>query len=332
MTIESLLSVENLKVHFPLKRSFAQVVTRQERRYVRAVDGVSFSLQKGKTLAIVGESGCGKTTLGKAIVRLHEPNEGRIFFKDRNVTHSSEWRDRKLRKEIQYIFQNPYASLNPKTTVLETVRRPMEIFGLHDKARRTHHALQLLGMTGISASQALRYPHEFSGGQRQRIAIARSLAVEPSIIIADEPTSALDVSIQCQILDLLSELQERLGLTMLFISHDLGVVDFIADEVIIMYLGHIVETGETRKVFRAPAHPYSRALIDALPRRGSTRHLARTKLKGFIPSPIDPPSGCLLHPRCPFAQEICRSERPEMRQLGEGRSAACHFAGELDFT
>lgn len=330
MQPETLLRVDDLKVHFPLRQSLLDVVTRKERRYVRAVDGVSFSVPRGKTLAVVGESGCGKTTLGRSIVRLNTPVGGRIQFRGKDVSGDAAWRDRSLRKDIQYIFQNPYASLHPKATVLEIVRRPMDIFKLHDPAKRDARALELLAMTGIAAAHASRYPHEFSGGQRQRIAIARALAVEPDLIIADEPTSALDVSIQCQILDLLADLQRQLGLSMVFISHDLGVVNFIADEVMIMYLGKIVETGDTRAVFKTPAHPYSRALIDALPRRGSSRHTARVKLKGYIPSPINPPQGCLLHPRCPFAQDICRAERPEMRPVGAGRLAACHFAGEFD--
>ena len=278
----------------------------------------------------MGESGCGKTTLGRSIVRLTTPVGGRMQFRNRDISASAAWVDGKLRKEIQYIFQNPYASLNPKATVLDTVRRPLDIFGLYHEHQRDRRALELLAMTGIAAAQATRYPHEFSGGQRQRIAIARALAVEPSLIIADEPTSALDVSIQCQILDLLADLRRHLALSMIFISHDLGVVNFISDDVIIMYLGQVVERGHTRKIFRAPAHPYSRALLDALPRRGSSRHQARVKLKGYIPSPINPPSGCLLHPRCPFAQERCRVEAPPMRQVSEGQFAACHFAGQLE--
>ncbi len=325
-----LLRVENLKVHFPLKQSVPDIIARKKPQYVRAVDGVSFSVQKGKTLAVVGESGCGKTTLGRSIVRLINPVNGRIYFRGQDISQAAAWKDGALRKEIQYIFQNPYASLNPKATALEIVRRPMDIFGLHDKSQRDRRALQLLGMTGIAMSQSMRYPHEFSGGQRQRISIARALAVEPSLIIADEPTSALDVSIQCQILDLLAELQRHLDLSMLFISHDLGVVEFISDDVMVMYLGHVVETGNTRKIFCAPAHPYSRALVDALPRRGSSRHEARVKLKGYIPSPINPPHGCLLHPRCQFAQDICRRERPVAQPAGDGHLAACHFAGQLE--
>lgn len=324
----AILQVKDLKIHFPLKQTMVQTLTKQPKRYVKAVDGVSFEIPEGKTLAVVGESGCGKTTLGRSLVRLNRPVSGEIIYQGQNINCDEAWADNRLRKEIQYIFQNPYASLNPKMTILETVRRPLEIFDLCDKADRDRRALELLSMTGISKAQANRYPHEFSGGQRQRICIARALAVEPKLLIADEPTSALDVSIQCQILDLLTGLQKELGLTMLFISHDLGVVNYISDEVLIMYLGHIMEKGNTHEIFKNPAHPYSKALLEALPRRGSARHEAKVKLEGYIPSPIDPPKGCLLHPRCPYATERCAMERPEMRCLADGRSAACHLVEE----
>lgn len=322
----AILQVKDLKIHFPLKQTLAQTLTHQPKRYVKAVDGVSFEIPQGKTLAIVGESGCGKTTLGRSLVRLNTPISGEILYQGQNIACDAAWTDNSLRKEIQYIFQNPYASLNPKMTILETVRRPLDIFNLYDSADRDRRALDLLSMTGISKAQANRYPHEFSGGQRQRICIARALAVEPKLLIADEPTSALDVSIQCQILDLLTSLQKELGLTMLFISHDLGVVNYISDEVLIMYLGHIMEKGNTYAIFKNPIHPYSKALLEALPRRGSARHEAKVKLQGYIPSPIDPPKGCLLHPRCPYATERCARERPEMHCLADGRSVACHLA------
>lgn len=320
-----ILKVNDLKIHFPLKQTIGEILTRKPKQYVYAVDGVSFEIEEGKTLAIVGESGCGKTTLGRSIVHLNRPVSGSIKYNGQEIVDDAAWKTNDLRKDIQYIFQNPYASLNPRMTILETVRRPLDIFNIGDKDRRDERAIQLLEMAGISRLQASRYPHEFSGGQRQRICIARALAVEPKLIIADEPTSALDVSIQCQILDLLMSLQKDLGLTMLFISHDLGVVNYISDEVLIMYLGHIMEKGNTHTIFKDPAHPYSQALLEALPRRGSSRHEARVKLKGYIPSPIDPPKGCLLHPRCPFATEKCLHERPEMQQLPDGRCVACHF-------
>jgi len=320
-----ILQVNDLKIHFPLKRSIVDAITKKPKQYVYAVDGISFEIEEGKTLAIVGESGCGKTTLGRSIVHLNKPVDGSILYNGQEIVEDSAWKTNTLRKDIQYIFQNPYASLNPRMRVIDAVQRPLDIFEIGEKDQREARALELLEMAGISRSQAYRYPHEFSGGQRQRICIARALAVEPKLIIADEPTSALDVSIQCQILDLLMSLQKDLGLTMLFISHDLSVVNYISDEVLIMYLGHIMEKGDTHKIFKDPAHPYAQALLEALPRRGSSRHEARVKLKGYIPSPINPPQGCLLHPRCPFATERCSQERPEMQQLPDGRCVACHF-------
>ena len=322
---EPIMRVENLQVYFPVKRNIKQILTGEEKKSVKAVDGVSFDLIEGKTLALVGESGCGKTTLGKTIVRLNRPINGSIFYDGQNIANDEAWKTNVLRKDIQYVFQDPYASLNPKMTVLDTVKRPMDIFNLYSQDERTDRALALLKKTGISTAQAYRYPHEFSGGQRQRICVARALAVEPKIIIADEPTSALDVSIQCQILDLLTGLQKELGITMLFISHDLGVVNYISDDVLVMYLGHVVEQGNTHEIFKHPAHPYTQALLEALPKRGSSNHTARTKLKGYIPSPIDPPKGCLLHPRCPYATEKCCKVVPEMQPVGEGRMVACHY-------
>jgi dipeptide transport system ATP-binding protein len=320
-----LLQVEDLKIHFPLRRSLWKMVVNEPKKSVKAVDGVSFSIDKGKTLAIVGESGCGKTTLGRSLVGLNTLVGGKILYKGEDISANNAWATNRLRKEIQYIFQNPYASLNPKMTILNTVQRPLEIFSMYDGKHRTERALDILGRTGISPALAFRYPHEFSGGQRQRICIARALAVEPELIIADEPTSALDVSIQCQILDLLMELQRELTLTMLFISHDLGVVDYISDEVIIMYLGHIVEKGNTHAIFKHPAHPYTQALLEALPRRGSSRHQAKLKLEGYISSAIDPPKGCLLHPRCPYAKNICATVPPSMKEVDKDRYVACHF-------
>ena len=321
---DPILQVKNLKVYFPLKRSVVQMITHQPRQYVRAVDGVSFEIGRGQTLAVVGESGCGKTTLAKTLVWLNRPHEGQILYNGRDIATDEAWKTNELRKDIQYIFQNPYGSLNPKMTVLETVKRPLEIFNLYDRNQREKRAIELLQMCGISRAQVSRYPHEFSGGQRQRICIARALAVNPKLLIADEPTSALDVSIQCQILDLLTGLQKEFGVTMLFISHDLGVVNYISDQVLIMYLGHIIERGNTHEIFRKPAHPYSQALLDALPRRGCARHEAKLKLHGYIPSPINPPQGCLLHPRCPYAAEQCAKVCPEMKQLADGRCVACH--------
>ena len=331
MDKDKILRVNNLKVYFPLKRSLIEKIVGAEKTYIKAVDGVSFSIKKGETLAVVGESGCGKTTLGRTLVRLNTPSGGQVLYKGQDIFAEKPQNARKLCKQIQYIFQDPYSSLNPKMSVVETVRRPLEIFNLYEKNEREQRVFQLLNMTGIATNQAYRYPHEFSGGQRQRISIARALAVEPEFVIADEPTSSLDVSIQCQILDLLADLRRELELTILFISHDLGVVNYISDNVVIMYLGHLVESGHTRTVFKHPAHPYTKALLEALPRRGSRRRKRRVKLIGLISSPINPPQGCLLHPRCPFAQPECAERRPVFADIGGGRMAACHFAKEQNF-
>jgi len=325
-----ILTVENLKIHFPLKRTIFERIKNVPAKVVKAVDGVSFSVKEGETLGIVGESGCGKTTIGKAIVGLNPITEGSIYYKGNNITNLKGDERKKLCKEIQYIFQDPYSSLNPQMTVMQIVRRPLEIFNLYDPKDRERRVLSILDMVGISSNQVYRYPHEFSGGQRQRISIARALAVEPSVLIADEPTSALDVSIQCQILDLLTMLRRELKLTMIFISHDLGVINYITDNVAVMYLGHIIESGNTREVFKNPSHPYTKALLEALPIRASTRRIRKIKLEGYIPSPIDPPKGCLLHPRCPFAQQECIQNVPELDYINS-RKVACHYSKTQDF-
>ena len=278
----------------------------------------------------MGESGCGKTTIGKALVRLNPITDGRVRFQGKDIVKCAGDQRKSLCKEIQYIFQDPFSSLNPQMTVMQIVRRPLDVFGLYSKSNRERRVLELLNMVGIAANQVYRFPHEFSGGQRQRISIARALAVEPSVLIADEPTSALDVSIQCQILDLMARLRTELGLTMIFISHDLGVVNHITDRVVVMYLGHVIECGDTRDVFKSPVHPYTKALIEALPIRASTRRTRQIQLQGHIPSPINPPDGCLLHPRCPYMQPECAVRVPEWEQLGT-RSVACHFARTEDF-
>lgn len=328
---DMLLRVEDLKVYFPLRYSLKERIRREPRQYVHAVDGVTFSIPRGGTLGLVGESGCGKSTIGKTLVRLVKPHSGRIYYNGEDITALPADKNREYCKKMQYIFQDPYSSLNPKMTVMEIVQRPMEIFQLYgNKYEREKRVLQILDATGIAASQAQRFPYEFSGGQRQRISIARTLAVEPELIVADEPTSALDVSIQCQILDLLTELQKDFHLTMLFISHDLSVVNYITDNVLIMYLGHYVEQGNTEEVFSNPIHPYTRALLEALPKRGQSACQRNVKLEGYIPSPIHPPSGCLLHPRCPFAQPVCEKQCPESQMVG-GHKVTCHFAENGDF-
>jgi len=325
-----ILSVENLKIHFPLKRTLQDRIKQIPARTVKAVDGVSFSVKQGETYGIVGESGSGKTTVSKGLVRLNPITDGRIFYRREDITTVKNDQKKALCKEIQYIFQDPFSSLNPQMTVMQIVRRPLDIFDLYSKKDRDRRVLALLDMVGIASNQVYRFPHEFSGGQRQRISIARALAVEPSVLIADEPTSALDVSIQCQILDLLTQLRNELGLTMIFVSHDLGVINHITDRVAVMYLGHIIERGNTREVLKNPAHPYTQALLEALPKRASTHRIRRIRLEGYIPSPINPPKGCLLHPRCPYAQQECADRVPEWEQIGT-QAAACHYAKSQDF-
>ena len=314
-----LLDVKDLKVSFSIKKGIS--LFSRDKRCVQAVNGISFSLERGETLAVVGESGCGKTTVGRTIVGLNPPTEGKILFEGQDLGQLSYAQMRPLRRKIQFIFQDPYSSLNPRMTVFQTLQRSMLVNGICTAEEVPKRAHELIRMVGLSEDHLLRFPHEFSGGQRQRICIARALAVHPELIIADEPTAALDVSIQSQILNLLLQLKRELNLTMIFISHDLSVVNYISDRTAVMYLGSIVELGRSREVFADPMHPYTRALLEAVPRKEHGRTERREKLKGSIPSPIDPPSGCTLHPRCPYATERCAVEKPELRSVGERRVA-----------
>jgi oligopeptide transport system ATP-binding protein len=320
-----LLSVRELKVHFPVKQGVLDTLfSKKETPVVKAVDGISFDLERGCTLALVGESGCGKTTTGRALIGLNKPTSGTITF-DGNCIERMDYESlQRLRRKMQFVFQDPYSSLNPRMTVYTTLERSMLLNHICKHNEIRERAEELMRTVGLLPSQLARYPHEFSGGQRQRISVARALAVEPELIIADEPTAALDVSIQCQILNLLLELKERLSLTMIFITHDLSVVNYIADTVAVMYLGKIVEFGPTKKVFRQPSHPYTKALLDALPRRQALQTQRNVKLQGFIPSPVHPPSGCALHPRCPYAREQCTLQEPPLLDRG-GVLAACHL-------
>ena len=317
-----LLEAKGLYKDFPLKN----------RKRVHAVSDVSLRIYRGETLALVGESGCGKSTLGRTLIRLLEATSGEIYFEGANITTMREKEFKPYRRRMQLIFQDPYASLNPRMTVRDIVAEPLKTYKVcQTPEETTRRVLELLTAVGIPGDFLYRYPHQFSGGQRQRIGIARAIALDPSLIVCDEPVSALDVSVQNQILNLLKQLQRDRGLTYLFISHDLSVVRFISDRVCVMFLGCLCEVGETQAVYNKPLHPYTRFLIGAIPKADPhTRDEQRLLLSGEIPSPIDPPDGCRFNTRCPYACERCRKEAPELRQMGD-RWVACHRAGTLDF-
>ncbi len=323
MSQSPLLTVQNLKVHFPVKHGLFSSV----RAYVKAVDDVSFSVGPAETLGLVGESGCGKTTLGRALIRLIEPTAGRVLFEDEDITALSGDALRTRRRKFQMIFQDPYGSLNPRMTVSEIIGEAIDIHHLaKDDEARTARIAQLLRDVGLHPEHASRYPHEFSGGQRQRIGIARALAVQPKLIVCDEPVSALDVSVQAQIINLLQDLQREHGIAYVFIAHDLAVVEHISHRVLVMYLGRVVELGESKEVVNAPLHPYTQALISAVPVVDPDSKHRRILLPGDVPSPINPPSGCPFHPRCPIAEDRCKVEVPALRQISPGHFAACHLA------
>ena len=319
-----LLEVKNVKVHFPVKHGLFSGV----HEFVRAVDGVSFSIEPGETLGLVGESGCGKTTLGRAIVRLVEPTAGSVLLNGEDITLMSGSELRARRRKFQMIFQDPYGSLNPRMTVEQIVGEALDIHKLAgSKQARRKRIAELLEAVGLDPVHAQRYPHEFSGGQRQRIGIARALAVEPELIICDEPVSALDVSVQAQIINLLRDLQQQRGIAYLFIAHDLAVVEHISHRVMVMYLGKIVETADAKTLIREPQHPYTQALISAVPEVDPETKRRRIVLPGDVPSPIHPPPGCPFHPRCPIAEEQCKTEVPAFREVAKNHRAACHLAG-----
>lgn len=329
-----LLEARDVQKYFPIRRG----LLRRHVGDVKAVDGVSFNIERGETLGLVGESGCGKTTLGRLLMRAYEPTGGNIYFSPEgepiDVTAVDRQGLREVRRRMQMIFQDPYSSLNPRMTVRDIVGEPLLCYGMTNVSKRTERVAELLDLVGLNEGYMARYPHAFSGGQRQRIGVARAIALNPDLVIADEAVSALDVSIQAQVLNLLEDLQNKLHLTYLFISHDLGVIEHICDRVIVMYIGQIVEVGKTDDVFSHPRHPYVEALLSAVPRPDPRYRLGQHVVSGEVADPANRPPGCPFHPRCPYAKEICSTEPPPLRDLrtksGDTQLAACHFAEELN--
>ena len=318
-----LLEVKNLKMHFPVGSGF---LSRKPTGYVKAVDDVSFTVKRGETLGLVGESGCGKTTTGRCILQLYKPTDGQVMFDGQDLTRLNTKRMRAMRREMQVIFQDPYSSLNPRMTAGNIIGEPLIVHGLvNGKAEYREKVAELLTNVGLNPYMADRFPHEFSGGQRQRIGVARALSVSPKFIVADEPVSALDVSIQAQIINLLEDLQEQFNLTYLFIAHDLSVVRHISDRVGVMYLGHMVELAERNEIYRNPIHPYTRALLSAVPIPDPVLDAQRERvlLTGEVPSPLNPPSGCVFHPRCPDANDTCSQVLPSLREVEPEHYSAC---------
>ncbi|MCK4509136.1 MAG: dipeptide ABC transporter ATP-binding protein [Desulfuromonadales bacterium] len=320
-----LLTVQNLRKAFKVSANRPGAA----KQLLKAVDGVSFELRTGETLGLVGESGCGKSTIGKLLLRLIEADDGVICFDGKTITGMPKREMTAIRREMQIIFQDPYSSLNPRMRVGDIIGEPLVVHGLARGNEIREQVLTLMKKVGLAPEHYDRYPHEFSGGQRQRIGIARTLAVQPRLVVADEPVSALDLSIQAQIVNLLKDLQQEFGLTYLFISHDLGVIEHVCDRVAVMYLGRIVELADAEQLYSQPRHPYTEALLNAVPIPDPQRVRKHQILSGEIPSPIDPPNGCHFHPRCPYAQEICRQEYPKLIEQVEGHQAACHFSGEV---
>lgn len=316
-----LLQVENLKKYFPVSQGFL----RRSGGSVRALDGVSLSVQTGETLGVVGESGCGKSTMGRSILRLIEPTAGKVTFEGRNILSLTKAQMRDLRREMQIVFQDPYASLNPRYTISETLSEPLEIHNLYASGQRKQRVQAILERVGLDPSYASRFPHEFSGGQRQRIGIARALILNPKLMILDEPVAALDVSIQSQVINLLEDLQQEFKLTYVFVAHDLSVVKHISNRILVLYLGKMAELASSHDLFVEPLHPYTKALLSAVPVPNPRAKRERIVLRGDLPSPANPPSGCVFHTRCPLAQDTCKSEVPAWREARPGHYVACHF-------
>ncbi|GIH76943.1 ABC transporter ATP-binding protein [Planobispora longispora] len=325
---EALLSVQGLQKHFPVTKG----LLKRQIGAVRAVDGVSFDVRQGETLGLVGESGCGKSTTGRLVTRLMEPTAGKIFFEGHDITHMSQSKIRPLRRDIQMIFQDPYSSLNPRHTVGAIVGAPFRIQGVQTEQGTKKAVQEILELVGLNPEHYNRYPHEFSGGQRQRIGIARTLALKPKMIIADEPVSALDVSIQAQVVNLLEDLQNELGLTYVIVAHDLSVIRHISDRVAVMYLGKIVELADRKSLYDSPMHPYTNALLSAVPIPDPARRKdrERIRLQGDVPSPLNPPPACRFHTRCWKAQVICKTEEPPLAELAPGHQVACHFPENVE--
>ncbi|MEN8781669.1 MAG: dipeptide ABC transporter ATP-binding protein [Desulfobacterales bacterium] len=320
-----LVETRNLVKYYPIRGG----VFLKEVAAVKAVDDVSLTIRSGETMGLVGESGCGKTTFGRAILRLEQPTAGEVIFKGRNLLACDAKEMRGLRKQMQIIFQDPFSSLNPRKTIAQIIGEPLLVHGMKNRKQREERVLYLLDVVGLRPEQMRRYPHMFSGGQRQRIGVARALALNPELIVCDEAVSALDVSIQAQVLNLLKDLQQEFGLTYLFISHDLHVVEHISDRVAVMYLGKIVELAPSKDLYKRPLHPYSQALLSASPMPDPKRKHKRIILKGDVPSPIDPPSGCRFHTRCIYVRDLCSRKEPALREIESRHMAACHFAGEV---
>ncbi|MFW6029924.1 MAG: ABC transporter ATP-binding protein [Halanaerobiales bacterium] len=330
----NLMEVKRLKKYFPIKKGIFHNV----KDYVKAVDDISFFIRDGETLGLVGESGCGKSTTGRCIVNLYKPTEGHVLFRKKDelfdISKVDKHRLKELRKDIQMIFQDPFSSLDSRMLVRDIIAEPLRLHNIGNREERTEKVKELLERVGLRSYQLNRYPHEFSGGQRQRIGIARALALNPKLIICDEPVSALDVSVQAQVLNLLSDLQEEFGLTYLFIAHDLSVVEHISDRVIVMYLGKIVEIASSNNLYSSPKHPYTEALLKSIPIADPCSDVERIALKGGVPNPANPPQGCNFHTRCPYAEKKCREEEPSLVEINETKShfVSCHFAHQLKLT
>lgn len=319
-----LLRIENLVKKFPVKQTIFEMIARRPVQYVRAVDSVSLSVPKGETVGLVGESGCGKSTLAKTICRLYDIDGGRILFEKQDVSRLDKDAMRRVHFKMQMVFQDPYSSLNPRMTVRQMFYEVLSVHKLCEPKAREEECLRILDLVGLGKNALDRYPSQFSGGQRQRISIARALMMKPELLIADEPVSALDVSIQAQVINLLIELKQTLNLTMLFISHDLRVIRYISDRVVVMYLGKVVETGETEELFNDPFHPYTDILMNAAPEIDPDSKSREYMIQGETPSPMNIPQGCRFHPRCPYATDICRSTEPELTEICNGHCVACH--------